>query len=59
MGWCGLTMFTKEVSRPVESLDPPIVATEAEQVERTREGPGHGPDPRFLCPIRRTNAPGS
>ncbi len=29
-------MFTKQVSRPVDGLDPPIVAAEAEQVERTR-----------------------
>jgi hypothetical protein len=28
----------------------PIVAAEAEQVERLAERPGHGPDPRFLCP---------
>jgi hypothetical protein len=29
-------MFTKQVSRPVEGLDLPIVAAEAEQVELTR-----------------------
>jgi hypothetical protein len=29
-------MFTKQVSRPMDSSDPPIVAAEAEQVERTR-----------------------
>src|SRR6266542_1582967 len=33
---CGQRMFTKQVSRPVDSLDPSIVAPEAEQVERTR-----------------------
>src|SRR6266511_1723238 len=35
-GRCRPTMFTKQVSRPVDGLDPPIVAAEAEQVERTR-----------------------
>src|SRR6266545_4250498 len=33
---CGPTMFRKQVSRPVDGLDPPIAAAEAEQVERTR-----------------------
>jgi len=43
-------MFTKPLSRPVDSLDPPIVAAEAEQVERNRKVLVTGPDPRFLCP---------
>ncbi len=30
------TMFTKQVSPPADGLDPPIVAAEVEQVERTR-----------------------
>ena len=33
---CGPTMFTKQMSRPVESLDPPSWPPEAEQIERTR-----------------------
>ena len=35
-GRCRHTMFTKQVSRSVDGLDPPIAAAEAEQVERTR-----------------------
>jgi hypothetical protein len=34
----------------------PIAAAEAQQVERTREGPGHGRDPSFLCPTRLKDA---
>jgi hypothetical protein len=35
-GPCRPTLFTKQVSPPVDGLDPPIVAAEVEQVERTR-----------------------
>jgi hypothetical protein len=34
----------------------PLVAAEAEQVERTRGRPGHGPDPRF-CALYHLDGP--
>jgi hypothetical protein len=43
------TMFTKQVSRPMDKSRSPIEAAEAQQVEQLEERPGHGPDPR-LCP---------
>jgi hypothetical protein len=49
---CRRTMFTKQVSRPVDGLDPPIEAAEAEQIERTRGKTCHGPDPSYVCPTR-------
>jgi len=33
---CGLTMFTKQVSRPLDGLDPPSRPTRRKRVERTR-----------------------
>jgi hypothetical protein len=47
---CGLTMFTKQVSRPVDSLDPPSWPPRLSRSSELEERPGHGPDPRFLCP---------
>jgi hypothetical protein len=45
-------MFTKQVSRPVDSLDPPLVAPEAEQIERNgRETWSRAPI-RGLCAYR-------
>jgi hypothetical protein len=37
------------VSRPLDGLDPPLVAAEAEQVERTRRRTWSRPDPRFCA----------
>jgi hypothetical protein len=47
---CGPTMFTKQVSGPVEKSGSPIVVAEAQQVDELEERPGHAPDPRFPCP---------
>jgi hypothetical protein len=38
-----------DVSLDVQSGSP-IMAAEVQQVERLEERPGHGSDPRFLCP---------
>jgi hypothetical protein len=35
-GQCRLTMFTKQVSRPVDGLDPPSTPLRPRRVERTR-----------------------
>src|SRR4029450_6198428 len=51
-GRCRLTMFTKQVSRPVDSLDPPSWPPRLSRSSELEERPGHGPDPRFLCPTR-------
>src|SRR6266545_2407681 len=49
-GQCRRTMFTKQVSRPVDGPDllswPPRRSTSSELEER----PGQAPDPRFSCP---------
>jgi hypothetical protein len=47
---CRPTMFTKQVSRPVDGLDPPIVAAEAEKVERTRRKPWSRPRSDVFVP---------
>jgi hypothetical protein len=49
-GRYGQTMFTKQVSGLVDSLDPPIVAAEAQQVERTRRKTCSRAESEFLCP---------
>jgi len=49
MGAVSRTMFTRHRSLVRWTVPIPLVAAEAEQVERTRGRPGHGPDPRFLC----------
>jgi len=43
-------MFTKQVSRPVDSLDPPSWPPRLSRSIQLEQRPGHGPDPRFLCP---------
>jgi len=51
-GQCRPTMFTKQVSLPVDGLDPPIVAAEAKQIERKgRETWSRAPI-RGLCTYR-------
>jgi hypothetical protein len=50
MGFGVAGQCSKQASRGVDSLESPIVAVEAEQVERLEKRPGHGPAPRFLCP---------
>ena len=47
---CGPTMFTKQVSRPVDRLDPPSWPPRRSRSSELEERPGHRPDPRFLCP---------
>jgi hypothetical protein len=50
--WCHsrLTMFTKQVSRPMDSPDPPSWPRRRNRSSELEERPGHGPNPRFLCP---------
>jgi hypothetical protein len=48
-GPVSLDKFSKQVSAPWADWIP-IVAVEAERVERTRRKTDHGPDPRFVCP---------
>jgi hypothetical protein len=45
----GQRMLTKQVSRPVDSLDPPSWPRRRSRSSELEERPGHGPDPRFLC----------
>jgi hypothetical protein len=47
-----LTMFTKQVSGPMDSPDPPSLPPRRSRSSELEERPGHGPDPRFLCPSR-------
>jgi hypothetical protein len=49
-GRCRQAMFTKQVSGPVDRLDPPSWPRRWSRSSELEEGPGHGPDPRFLCP---------
>jgi hypothetical protein len=44
------TMLTKQVSLPVDSLDPPSWPPRPSRSSELEERPRHGPDPRFLCP---------
>ncbi len=46
----GPTMFTKQVSRPVDRLDPSSWPPRRSRSSELEERPAHGPDPRFLCP---------
>jgi hypothetical protein len=48
------TMFRKQVSRPVNSLDPPSWPPRRSRSSELEERPGHGPDPGFLCPTAST-----
>ena len=52
--WCHfpLTMFTKQVSRSLDSLDSPSWPPRRSKSSELEERPGHGTDPRFLCPSR-------
>jgi hypothetical protein len=43
-------MFRKQVSRPVDSLDPPSWPPRRNRSSELEERPGHGSNPRFLCP---------
>ncbi len=45
------TMFTKQVSRPEDSLDPRSWPRRQSRSSELEEKPGHGPDPKFSCPI--------
>ena len=47
---CGPTMFRKQVSLPVDSLDPPSWPPRQRRSSELEKRPRHGPDPRFLCP---------
>jgi hypothetical protein len=44
------TMFTKQVSRPVDSPHPSSRPPRRSRSIELEERPGYGPDPRFLCP---------
>ncbi len=44
------TMFTKQVSRRVDSPDPPSWPRRRSRSSQLEQRPGHRPDPRFLCP---------
>ena len=45
-------MFTKQVSRPLDSLDARSWPPRRSRSSELEEKPAHGPDPRFLCPTR-------
>jgi len=47
---CGPTMFRKQVSRPVDGLEPAWWPPRRSRSSELEERPGHGPNPRFLCP---------
>jgi hypothetical protein len=47
---CRPTMFRKQVSCSVDGLDPPSWPRRRNRSSELEERPGHGPDPRFLCP---------
>jgi hypothetical protein len=48
-GRCRLRMFRKQVTRPVDSLDPPSWPRKRSRSSELEERPGHAPDPRSLC----------
>jgi hypothetical protein len=50
-GQCRPTMFKKQVSRPVDSLDPPSWPPRLRGSSEPEERPGHPPDPRFYRPL--------
>jgi hypothetical protein len=56
--WCHsrLTMFTKQVSRPEDSLDPRSWPRRRSRSSELEERPDHGPDPRFSCPTPSSDA---
>jgi hypothetical protein len=43
-------MFPKQVSRLVDSPDPPSWPRRRSRSSQLEQRPGHGSDPRFLCP---------
>jgi lactoylglutathione lyase len=45
---CGLRLFTKQVSRPVDSVDSPSWPPRPSKSSETEERPGHGRDPSFV-----------
>jgi hypothetical protein len=50
---CRRTMFTKQVSCPMNKSRSPIVAAEGERVERTHRKTCSRAESEFLCPSRR------
>jgi hypothetical protein len=48
------TMFTKQVPRPVDGLDPLSWPPRQRRSSELEERPRHGPDPRLLCPTAFT-----
>jgi hypothetical protein len=51
-GRCRPTMLRKQVSRPVDGLNPLPWPRRRSRSSELEERPGHGLDPRFLCPTR-------
>jgi hypothetical protein len=49
---CRRTMFTKQVSRPLDSLDPPLRPRSREQIESTGRKKWSRTQSRGLCPTR-------
>jgi hypothetical protein len=50
---CRQTLFMKQVSRLMDSPDPSSWPRRRSRSSELEERPGHGPDPRFLCPTGR------
>jgi hypothetical protein len=50
------TMFTKQVSGPVDSLDPPSWPRRRSRSSELEERPAHGPNPRF-CALQALRSP--
>jgi hypothetical protein len=51
-GRCRPTMFTKQVSCPLDGVDSPSWPPGPSKLTELEESPGHGPDPSF-CALQR------